>query len=192
MNGGKLSKRSKGDNMKILLVVAQTGFQHIEYNDTKDELEKAGADISVASFEKAEAIGKDGSKIDVDIGIKDVGVNDYDAVVLIGGPGAAKQLVGNQDVIRLVQDFDNSEKVIAAICISPVVLAQARLLDGRKATVWNGDDKQEDILTAEGAEYVEKDVVVDIRIITANGPAVAREFGKTIIKVLEEGSEETK
>jgi len=178
--------------MKALMIVAQAGFQHIEYNDTKDELEKAGVDVSVASFEKAEAIGKDGSKIEIDIGIKDVNVNEYDAVVLIGGPGAAKQLVGNQDIIRLVQDFDNSEKVIAAICISPVVLAQARLLDGRKATVWNGDEKQEEILTAEGAEYVEEDVVVDTRIITANGPDSAREFGKTIVIVLKEGSEETK
>ncbi len=178
--------------MKVLMIVAQTGFQHIEYNDTNDELEKAGVDVSVASFEKAEAIGKDGSKTDVDIGIKGVDVSGYDAVVLIGGPGAGRQLVGNQDVIKLVQDFDNSEKVVAAICISPVVLAQARLLDGRKATVWNGDEKQEEILTAEGAEYVEEDVVVDTRIITANGPDAAREFGKTIVKVLKEGSEETK
>ena len=169
---------------KALIVVSQTDFQPIEYKDTRDELEKAGIEVKAASFEAGEAFGKDGSKINVDVAIKDVDVNEYDAVVLIGGPGAAKQLIGNEDVKNLVKNFDNSDKVVAAICVSPVVLAEARLLKDRKATVWNEDGKQEEILAAEGAEYVDKPVVVDTRIVTANGPAAAKEFGKTIAKML--------
>ncbi|MBW2978260.1 DJ-1/PfpI family protein [Candidatus Woesearchaeota archaeon] len=171
---------------KALIVVSQTDFQPIEYKDTRDELEKAGIEVEAASFEKAEAIGADGTKIDVDVAIKEVNINDYDAVVLIGGDGAAKQLVGNPDVIELVQSADNSHKIVAAICISPVILAQARLLKDRKATVWNGDGKQEEILAAEGAKYVEQDVVVDSKIVTANGPPAAKKFGKTIADMLKE------
>ena len=171
---------------KVLLVVSQTDFQPIEYKDTKAELQKAGVEIKVASFEKAEAMGADGTKIDVDVAIKDVDVNDYDAVILIGGEGAAKQLVGNSDVIELVQSADNNGKIVAAICISPVVLAQARLLKDRKATVWNEDGKQEEILAAEGADYVDKKVVVDSRIVTANGPPAAKKFGKTIAGMLKQ------
>lgn len=169
---------------KALLVVAQTDFQPVEYGDTREELENAGVEVKVASFEVGESVGKDGIKINVDVAIKDVDTNKYDAVVLIGGPGAARQLVGNEDVIKLVQDFDNSDKVVAAICISPVVLAEARLLKDRKATVWNGDGKQAEILSAQGAEYVDKPVVVDTKIVTANGPDAAKEFGKTIVKML--------
>ena len=172
---------------KALLVVAQTDFQPVEYGDTRAELENAGVSVDVASFEVGEAVGADGSKINVDVAIKDANTNDYDAVVLIGGPGASKQLVGNQDVISLVQSADNNEKIVAAICISPVVLAQARLLKDRKATVWNGDGKQEEILSAAGADYVEQDVVVDSRIVTANGPGAAKEFGQTIAKMLTGG-----
>jgi protease I len=185
MIGGGVSRRLRGDFMtKALLVVAQTDFQPVEYGDTRSELEKAGVEVKVASFEEGEAIGADGNKINVDIAIKEVDTNDFDAVVLIGGPGAAKQLVGNPDVIELLQSADNDHKVIAAICIAPVVLAEARILKDRKATVWNEDGKQEEILAAQGATFTDEPVVVDTRIITANGPAVAKEFGKTIVETL--------
>jgi protease I len=180
LSDGGASQMSK----KSLLVVAQNGFQPVEYADTRTELENAGISVEVASLEKAEVIDKDGNSINVDIGIKDVNVEDYDAIVLIGGPGAAQELVGNPDVIELVQAADNAEKIVAAICISPVVLAEARILKDRKATVWNGDGKQEEILAAEGAHYSEESVVVDTRIVTANGPDAAKEFGKAIAELL--------
>jgi len=167
-------------NKKALIVVAQAGFQPVEYGDTRAELENQDIEISVASFEKAKAIAGDGTKINIDISIKDVNPEDYDAVILIGGSGAKKQFVGNLDVIKLVQDFDNSEKIVAAICIAPVVLAEARLLKDRKASVWNEDGQQEEILGAQGATYVPESVVVDSRIITANGPAAAKEFGQIL------------
>ena len=169
---------------KALLVVAQTDFQPVEYGDTREELEKAGVEVKVASFEVGEAFGKDGSKINVDVSIKDVNTNEYDGIVLIGGHGARLQFLGNPDVIELVKSADNDHKVIAAICIAPRVLAEARLLKDRKATVHNGDGESAEILAAQGAIYSEKDVVVDTRIVTANGPAAAKEFGKTIAEML--------
>ncbi len=186
MIGGRTLKISKGDNMKkALLIVAQNGYQPMEYADTKDELEKAGVKVDVASFEKAEAIASDGSKIMVDKGFNDVDAEDYDAIVVIGGPGSEAELRGNEKVREIVQAADNAHKIVAAICYSPVILAEARLLKDRKAAVWNLDGKQKEILAAEGATYSEEDVVVDTRIITANGPAAAREFGKAIVNVLE-------
>ncbi|MEE9525125.1 MAG: DJ-1/PfpI family protein [Candidatus Woesearchaeota archaeon] len=172
---------------KALIVVSQTEFQPVEYGDTREEIEKAGIEVSVASFDKTEAIGKDGSKINVDVSIKEANVEDYDAVVLIGGHGARLQFLGNQDVIGLVQSADNAHKVVAAICIAPRVLAEARLLRDRRATVHNGDNESAEFLAAEGATYTEEDVVVDTRIITANGPAAAKKFGQAIAKVLKEG-----
>lgn len=169
---------------KALLIVAQTDFQPVEYRDTRAELEKEGIEVKTASFEEGEAAAKDGSRIEVDAAIDEVDTNDYDAVVLIGGPGAARQLVGNQDVINLIKSADNDHKIIGAICIAPVVLAQARVLNERKATVWNEDGKQKEILGAEGAFYTEQDVVIDTRIVTANGPEAAAEFGKTVAKLI--------
>jgi len=171
--------------MKTLLVVAQLGFQPLEYSDTREALEKEGIEVEVASFAATEAISANGDVIDIDVAINNVDVDKYDAVALIGGGGAVKEFSGNPDVIKLVQDFDNAEKVVAAICFSPVVLAQARLLKDRKATVWNeADGWEEEVLSSEGATYVKEAVVVDTRFVTANGPAAAKEFGKTIAEML--------
>jgi len=71
--------------------------------------------------------------------------------------------------------------------ISPVILAKAGALKGKKATVWSSplDRSPIKILEAQGAEFVDEKVVWDGNIITGNGPDAAREFGKTIADALE-------
>ena len=55
---------------------------------------------------------------------------------------------------------------------------------GRRVNAWNEDGKQKKSMTILGANFVEtEDVVVDGRIITANGPSAAKKFGQTIAKI---------
>ena len=78
-------------------------------------------------------------------------------------------------------------KVLAAICISPIILTKAGVLKGKKATVWSSplDKSWIKVLQESGqAIYQEEDVVVDGKIITANGPAAAGRFGQAIVEVL--------
>jgi len=72
------------------------------------------------------------------------------------------------------------------LCILPVILAKAGVLKGKKATVWSSlmDRVPVRILEENDAIYQEKSVVVDGKIITANGPAAAEEFAKAIVEVL--------
>ena len=177
--------------MKALLVVAQTGFQPKEYNNTRKEIEEAGITVKVASFEKGEAFDNNENKITVDYAIKDIKTNEWDAIVLIGGPGAAKQFIGNPEIHRVVMDANNDEKKVAAICISPLAVAETGLLKERKATMWNGDGKQAEKIASHGAIYDAGPVVMDTRFITANGPEAATEFGKKIVSALKEGVEHT-
>ena len=81
------------------------------------------------------------------------------------------------------------QKILAAICIAPAILAKAGVLEGKNATVWSSvlDKGPIKILEENGANYVEKDVVVDGNIITANGPQAASEFGRKIVEILKEG-----
>jgi protease I len=59
-------------------------------------------------------------------------------------------------------------------------LAKARVLEGRKATVWDSGGEQAALLEKYGAEYTGDTVTVDGLIVTANGPAAAEEFGRTL------------
>ena len=76
-----------------------------------------------------------------------------------------------------------SAKVVAAICLAPVVLARAGILKGKKATYFNSPVSFRE-MKAGGAVLVDKAVVTDGRIVTANGPAAAAEFADTFIRTL--------
>lgn len=55
-------------------------------------------------------------------------------------------------------------------------------IDGKRATVFSSERAK---LEAEGAIYTGKNVEVDGKIITANGPNAAAEFAKAIVKALQ-------
>lgn len=165
---------------KILLVLAPDGFQEEEYSDTRNALEKAGVSVSVASFEKGEAIGARGGRVKVDFSVDEVSAGDYDGVAFIGGQGMVG-LVGNSDFIKLAKEFYTAGKLAAAICIAPVILANAGILKNKRATVCGGAENE---IKNNGGIYTGKSVEVDGNLITADGPNSAEEFGKAIVKLL--------
>lgn len=167
---------------KVVLVIAYRDFQDREYSVTKEVLEEAGIEVKTASNEKGTAEGGTGSKAAVDLLAAEVKPADFDAVVFIGGPGALDYL-DNEISYNLIKETIKQNKILAAICISPVILAKAGVLKNKKATVWWSflDKEPIKILKENGAEFIDKKVVSDGKIITANGPAAAEEFSKEII-----------
>jgi len=104
-------------------------------------------------------------------------VSDYDAVFIPGGAWNPDNLRYDKDVIKFIQDFNKSGKLIAAICHAPVVLASADILKGRKLTgYWN---IQSDLKNA-GATVVEAPVVTDANIITSRHPIDVADFSRAV------------
>ena len=169
--------------MKALLIVAQNGYQPKEYGVPKKILEEAGIETVTASKEVGPCKSMGESKTEATISINDINVSDYDAIIFVGGSGAV-MFQDDVEAHLTAQEAVNRNKILAAICIAPTILAKADVLEGKKATVWNEDNKQAEILTKNGAEYVKQDVVLDGKIITANGPHAAEEFGKKILELL--------
>ena len=115
-------------------------------------------------------------------------VEDYDAIVYIGGSGTPIVRADNHS-IKIAQEAFEKGKVIGAICWSPTILAKAGILKGRNATVWNGDDDEfnmttPEYLTEQGAKYTGKPVTIDGKIITADGPSSAQGYAEAIWKAL--------
>jgi len=172
-----------GENMKkVLFIVAQKDFRDDELFKPKEILEKNGFVVDVASLERGKAYGADGGIVDV-ISIRDVNIDDYVFIGIVGGPGALS--LDKEEVTNVVKEFYGKGKPIGAICIAPVILAKTGLLDGVKATVWQSPDGST-VKTLEdyGATYVSKDVVVDKNIITANGPHAAVSYGEKILELI--------
>src|SRR4029077_5623780 len=103
---------------------------------------------------------------------------------LIGGPGALEHLA-NKTVLKLMKEATKLHIPRGAICISPRILAEDGLLQGVRATGWNEDHKLPDIFTKHGVQAeLDRPVVTDGRVVTANGPRAARQFGEAIVKVI--------
>ena len=164
------------------MIVAPQNFRDEELIHTRDELERAGGNVTVASTTTGIVTGMFGAKTKPDITLDQIRVDDYDAVVFVGGSGS-EVYFNNQTALNIARETANKNKLLTAICIAPSILANANLLHGKRATVWAGD-KYINILRSKGAEYTGESVTQDGKIITANGPEAARQFGKTIINNL--------
>ena len=167
---------------KIALVIAFRDFRDEEYVIPKQTLESAGVEIITASTSLGKAIGKLGGEAEVNILLGELKVADYDAVLFIGGPGAANY-IEEETCPRITRETVGASKVLGAICIAPAILAKAGVLKGKRATVWSSvmDKSAVKILKESGAEYLVDSVVVDGNIITASGPQSAKEFAQKII-----------
>lgn len=172
-------------NKEVALIIAFRDFRDVEYFVVRDALLRAGAEISVASRERGIAVGVDGGEADVDLILNDLNVADYDIVVFIGGSGAAKY-IDDQLCWQIALDTVKRNKVLGAICCAPAILAKAGVLKGKQATVWSSqmDKSLVKILKEAGAIYQDKEVVIDEKIITGNGPTASEKFAETLTKIL--------
>lgn len=165
---------------KALLIIASQKFRDEEFLQPKKILEDGGVEVTVASSSLATATGMLGARVKPDILLEDVNVDDYDAVVFVGGNGASEYW--NDPLAHsIAQEAERKGKLLCAICIAPVTLANAGLLESKRATVFGSEI---DKIKARGAVYTGAGVERDGRIITGQGPKYASDFGKAILEAL--------
>src|SRR5579872_2095510 len=111
-------------NSKVVLVVAHTGNQPIEYAIPKKFLEEQGIQVITASNRMGMALAKDGSSTPVDITIDKLHLPDYAGIFFIGGPGAQEHLDNGQSY-KLLHEAKRLNIPYGAICWSTRILAKA-------------------------------------------------------------------
>jgi len=173
------------EGKKVAIIMAFKDFRDAEYFVPKEILEKTGAVITTVSTQKGKAIGADGGDVEIDLTLEELKPADFDGIIFIGGPGALKEL-DNEKSYNLIKETVSNNKVLGSICISPVILAKAGVLKGKKATVWSSplDRSSVRIFKENGVIYVSEEVVVDGKIVTGNGPDASEEFGTKLVGVL--------
>ncbi|MDP4008680.1 MAG: DJ-1/PfpI family protein [Candidatus Peregrinibacteria bacterium] len=172
---------------KILMVIGYDGFRDEEYFEPKVILEAAGHEVITTSKEKIAVSSVEKKEVHVDMLFDELfkenakPEEEFDVIAFIGGAGAETYL-NDKNAHKLSWDFYNNSKLVAAICLAPVILANAGLLVGKAATVWSGAKPQ---LCAGHCLYQSSGVITDGRIITASGPDKATEFGEAILAKLQ-------
>jgi protease I len=165
---------------RIVMIIAPKDFTDQEYFDPRKVFENAGASVRVASTTIQPAVSHNLAKVRVDQAISDIRLDQVDAIVVVGGMGAATYLMNDERLRNLLIAASKSNKVVSAICIAPAVLARAGLLQNREATCY-ADMAIIGVLEMNGAAYLNRKVVVSGRIVTGNGPDAAKEFATTVL-----------
>lgn len=182
---------------KSVLIVLNDAFQPSEYFEPRMVFEAEGFEIKTASRFGAEAHpgrkNTDISPVAVDYSYEQINIENFDAIVFVGGGGAWSDFFPNKTLHDVLTKAMNRKKMIVGlICAGTGLLATAKNLDGktpqfagRKAT---GYGEVAGLLTLIGKiEYYAGDltkpfVVVDGNLITGRDPLSAELFGKTVAK----------
>jgi protease I len=181
-----LTGEAERRTMKLLVVVAPERFRDEELFEPLSLFQKAGILYDIASVRAGPCTGMLGGRCDATLDLTRVKGDGYDGIVVIGGAGSPEFLWGNSRLHALVREFTEAGGLVAAICLSPVVLARSGVLRGRKATVYRTPDSVAEMRRG-GADLRDEAVVTDGSFITANGPAAARRFGEEIVSALTGG-----
>jgi protease I len=169
----------KLDGKRILMIIPHTQFRDEEFFEPKKILEDEGAKVVVASTAARTCRGMKGGTAQAEIAIADAKADDYAGIVLCGGSSVPEFLWNDKKLQELVTAMAAGGKIIAAICLSTVVLAKAKLLAGLEATVYFLPHAIEE-LKAAGAKYVQETLLIHNNIILAEGPPDSQRFGQAI------------
>jgi protease I len=173
----------KLDGKKVLMVIPHTQFRDEEFFEPKKILEDEGAKVVVASTSVRICRGMKGGTVQSDLAIGDAKADEYAGLVLCGGSSVPDVFWNDKKLQELAVAMSTAGKVIAAICLSTVVLAKAKLLADREATVYFLPQALEE-LKAAGAKYVPETLLIHNNIILAEGPPDSQRFGQAIRSAL--------
>ena len=178
-------QRLKG---KRVAIVAADMVERVELIEPRKALQDAGAETDLISLKPGEvktfnhfALAESEK---VDRAVEEVDASEYDALMIPGGVGNPDQLRGDENMVAFVRDFFEQGKPVAAICHAPWVLIDAGVVRGRTMTSWPtvGTD-----LRKAGANWVDKEVVVDGGLVTSRKPDDIPAFNKKMIEEFVEG-----
>jgi len=168
--------------MPSVLVPLAEGFEEIEAITLIDILRRADFDVVTASLGDKAVTAAHGVSVLADCTLDEALTRDYDMVVLPGGLPGANHLDNDARIHQILKKTADSGRFVGAICAAPKVLANARLLDGKKATSYPGFvDKMNLPSTTYTGSAVEKDG----KVLTSRGPGTAMDFALAIIEALD-------
>ena len=165
--------------MAKVLVPLADGCEELEAVTIIDLLRRAGIAVTTAGLKPGIVKASRGVQLVPDVTL-DVALQEhYDMVVLPGGMPGATHLKDDPRIIQLVKQMAAGGRYTAAICAAPMVLAEAGVLAGKRATSYPGF-----LDGLPGVTVRAEAVVQDDTVLTSRGPGTAMDFALALIEVL--------
>jgi protease I len=164
-----------------VLILAADYYEDLELHYPKIRLKEAGYETVVAAKEKKQYKGKNGYPVNADLTLDEVNPDEFAAVIIPGGyaPDIMRRY---EKLLSIVKTMFQAGKPVAAICHAAWVPISAGIVKGKKMTCFFA--VKDDVMNA-GAEYLDREVVVDGNLISSRQPDDLPAFCQAIIKALE-------
>ena len=171
-----------------IAILTEKGFDEVELTSPKQALEEAGATVHIVSPEKTVKAMKEKEwsiELPVDVNVSEASEEDYDGLLIPGGVLNPDLMRINEDCVRFARSFFESGKPVAAICHGPQLLIEADVVRGKTMTSY--PSVKTDLKNA-GANWVDKEVVVDNGLVTSRSPKDLDAFNRKIVEEFAEGN----
>jgi len=165
--------------MSNVLIPLADGFEEIEALVVVDILRRAEITVVIAGITPGIITSARNLAITPDTTLDKVKPDDFDMIVLPGGQPGTDNLNADPLLHAIIRKFNESGKLIGAICAAPIILAADNLLDGKRVTSYpTYSNKLGDCF------YDDLPTVLDGNILTSQGPGTAAAFALEIVKLL--------
>lgn len=165
-------------------ILATDGFEQVELMEPKRALEDAGAATFVVGPTDDKVKGRRGDswgiQLPVDIPLKSAKAADFHALLLPGVELTPEIVPPDQHALRLVREFVDGGKPVAAVCHGPRTLLEAGAVRGRIMT--SAPSLESDLKNA-GANWVDQDVVSDGNLVTCRDPEDLPAFDQEMLRM---------
>ncbi|MDX1614428.1 MAG: type 1 glutamine amidotransferase domain-containing protein [Candidatus Promineifilaceae bacterium] len=174
------------ETAKRVAILVEDGFEEEELTRPQQALQESGAKTDVVSPRggtvRSWVHGRWGEEFDVDVPLAEADPDDYDAVLLPGGVLNPDKLRRVPDALHFVRRMADEGKLVAAICHGPWTLIDAGVVRDRRVTSYHS--LQTDLKNA-GADWIDKEVVIDGNLVTSRNPGDIPAFNREMIARLQ-------
>jgi protease I len=164
----------------LLVFLSENEFNEIEYLTVRDKLMASGIGLQIISDRIGICTGNNGLKVASEINLMNVKVNNFLGIIIIGGNGIRRHWM-NQSLHQILKKFNCKNKLIAAICAAPVILAKAGIENFNISSCINSDKNE---IIKSGIKFCEENVVNSGNIITASSEDYSDQFVDSILRFL--------
>lgn len=118
----------------MVVMILGSGFEPVEAIAPCDILRRGGVEVQLVGIGGRMVEAGHGVTVQADCTIEEADFDRAEMVVLPGGLGGVRSILGCKAVMDAVGQAYDDGKFVAAICAGPTILAQLHITDGKTAT----------------------------------------------------------
>ena len=123
----------------MVYMILGTGFEPMEAIAPCDILRRGGVEVQLAGIGGRMVEAGHGVTVQADCTIEEADFDRAEMVVLPGGLGGVRSILGCKAAMDAVGQAYDDGKFVAAICAGPTILAQLHITDGKTATCYSAE-----------------------------------------------------